>query len=224
MPGQVRTGVFVRKSLANIRIEVATHSLSRSLGPLQLMLLGIGCIIGAGVYVMTGAAAANFAGPGVIFSFLIAGGACALTAFCYAELASTLPVSGSSYTYAYAALGEVFAWSIGWLLMLEYGLAGSALAVGLSGYLTSLLADFHIVVPAALSQPLIESVETADRTRFALSGHVNALAAVSLVVVAAVLVRGVRQSAQVNAVMVVIKIAILLLFCAIGISHVDAHN
>jgi APA family basic amino acid/polyamine antiporter len=200
-------GIFARKSLAAIQSESQTHGLKRSLGPVQLMLLGIGCIIGAGIYVMTGTAAANYAGPAVIVSFLIAGLACGFTALCYAELASTLPVSGSSYTYTYAALGEVFAWSLGWLLMLEYGLAGSALAVGLSGYLASLLADLGITIP-----------------HFMMNGSFNLVAAASLAIVASVLIRGVTQSAAVTAVMVVIKIAVLLVFVVVGIGHIDSHN
>jgi basic amino acid/polyamine antiporter, APA family len=202
-----QASIFARKSLASIQSESQTHGLKRSLGPVQLMLLGIGCIIGAGIYVMTGTAAANYAGPAVIVSFLIAGLACGFTALCYAELASTLPVSGSSYTYTYAALGEVFAWSLGWLLMLEYGLAGSALAVGLSGYLASLLADLGITIP-----------------HFMMNGNVNLVAAASLAIVASVLVRGVTQSATVTAVMVVVKITVLLVFVAVGIGHIDGHN
>jgi APA family basic amino acid/polyamine antiporter len=219
-----RPSIFARKSLAAVRSESETHGLKRSLGPAQLMLLGIGCIIGAGIYVMTGTAAANYAGPAVIVSFLIAGLACGFTALCYAELASTLPVSGSSYTYTYAAMGEVFAWSLGWLLMLEYGLAGSALAVGLSGYLSSLLADLGVVVPANIRAPLLQSIATVSGPRFVMSGSINLVAAVSLAIVASVLVRGVTHSAAVTAAMVVIKIAVLLVFVAIGIGHIDSHN
>ena len=142
------TGPFARKSIETLQAEAASHGLQRALGPLHLVLFGIGCILGAGIYVLPGTAAANFAGPAVMISFVIAGTACALTALCYAELASTMPVSGSSYSYCYAALGEVFAWGLGWILMLEYTLASSTLAVGFSSYLTSLLRDFGVVVPA----------------------------------------------------------------------------
>jgi APA family basic amino acid/polyamine antiporter len=138
--------LFARKS--NEALQAEEHPLHRTLGGFQLMLLGIGCIVGAGVYVMTGTAAAHFAGPAVMLSFLLAATACGFTALCYAELASTIPVSGSSYTYAYATLGQVVAWGLSWLLMLEYGLAGSALAVGFSSYLVSLLNDFGVHVPA----------------------------------------------------------------------------
>ena len=144
-----------RKSIEDLQADADSHGLSRTLGPLHLVLFGIGCILGAGIYVLPGTAAANFAGPAVMISFVIAGTACALTALCYAELASTMPVSGSSYSYCYASLGEVFAWSLGWILMLEYTLASSTLAVGFSSYLTSLLRSFDIVVPAYLATPLV---------------------------------------------------------------------
>jgi APA family basic amino acid/polyamine antiporter len=216
--------LLVRKPLADIRSDIESHGLKRSLGPIQLVLLGIGCIVGAGIYVMTGSAAANYAGPAVILSFVIAGTACAFTGLCYAELASTLPVSGSSYTYTYAALGEVFAWSLGWLLMLEYGLAGSALAAGLSGYLSSLLGDFGVHIPEAVRTPFIQSVLTPHGVTFTTGGGINLIAAASLGLVALVLVRGVSQSATVNAVMVTIKIAVLLIFVGVGVFHVDPAN
>ena len=122
-----------RRSIESLQADAATTGLPRTLGALQLVLLGIGCIVGAGIYVLPGIAAAHFAGPGVMISFLIAGSACALAALCYAELASTMPVSGSAYAYCYAAVGEIFAWSLGWLLLFEYGLAAALLAVGFSG-------------------------------------------------------------------------------------------
>lgn len=139
-------GMFARKSVDALHHR--DEGLHRTLGWGRLILLGIGCIVGAGVYVMTGTAASSFAGPAVVLSFALAAMACGLTGLCYAELSSTLPVAGSSYTYAYATLGEVFAWGLSWLLMLEYGLAGSALAVGFSGYLVSFLGNFNIVIPA----------------------------------------------------------------------------
>src|ERR1700754_5177678 len=145
-------GAFARKSLEAVRAEAVSTGMQRSLGPIQLVLIGIGCIIGAGVYVMTGTAAANYAGPAVVISFALAGTACAFTGLCYAELSSVLPVSGASYTYAYVALGEVVAWALAWMLMLEFGLATAARAVGFSGYLNSLLTDFAIHIPTAMLQ------------------------------------------------------------------------
>ena len=117
--------LLARKSVETLIGETRTNGMRKVLTPTQLVLLGIGCIVGAGIYVMIGPAAANYAGPAVMLSFLIAGAACVLTGLCYAELAAAVPAAGSSYTYCYAAMGEVYAWTLGWLLMLEYGLAGS---------------------------------------------------------------------------------------------------
>ena len=217
-------GVRVRKSLADIRVDIESHGLKRTLGPVHLVLLGVGCIVGAGIYVMTGTAAANYAGPAVLLSFVLAGLAAGFTALCYAELASTLPVSGSSYSYTYASLGEVAAWGIGWLLMLEYGLAGSALAAGLSGYLSSLLSDFGIVIPEVLLTPYINSEIVPGGLEFSTGNGVNLVAAICVGLVSLVLIRGVSESARVNAVMVVIKISVLVLFVAVGIFYVDPGN
>src|SRR5262249_54654635 len=127
--------------------ESEKSELKRSLSAGNLVSLGIGCIIGTGIFVMTGQAAALYAGPAIIISLLLTGLCCAFCAMCYAELASMLPVSGSAYSYAYASLGEIFAWIMGWLMLLEYGIAGSTVAVGWSGYLVSFLKDFGIIVP-----------------------------------------------------------------------------
>jgi basic amino acid/polyamine antiporter, APA family len=139
--------LFLRKSVEQMHEEHAQSELKRSLGALNLVLLGIGCIIGTGIFVLTGRAAANFAGPGIVISFLITGTLCAFVALCYAELASAIPVSGSAYSYSYASMGELVAWIMGLLLVLEYGLAASTVAVGWSGYLVSLLHDLNIDIP-----------------------------------------------------------------------------
>ena len=136
--------LFLKKSVAQIQKEAARSELKRSLGPINLMSLGIGAIIGAGIFVLTGQVAAANAGPAIMLSFVVAGIACGLAGLCYAELASTMPVSGSAYTYAYGTLGEVFAWIMGWLLVLEYGVAASTVAVGWSGYVVSILKDFGL--------------------------------------------------------------------------------
>src|SRR5436190_6775839 len=133
--------LFLRKSVAQIQAEHEHGELKRSLGATNLVLLGIGCIIGTGIFVLTGRAAAQFAGPAIMISFIITGTLCALVALSYAELASAIPVSGSAYSYSYASMGEIVAWVMGVLLLLEYGLAASTVAVGWSGYLTSLLGD-----------------------------------------------------------------------------------
>ncbi len=139
--------IFNRKTIDQIQGEANTHELKRTLGKWNLVSLGIGCIIGAGIFVMTGTAAAQHAGPAIIMSFIFTGIACAFVGLCYAELAALLPVSGSAYTYAYATLGEVFAWVMGWLLLLEYGVAAATVAVGWSGYINSFLLGFHIMIP-----------------------------------------------------------------------------
>src|SRR6266536_549392 len=144
-------GIFARKSVEQMHAEHEQGELKRSLGALNLVLLGIGCIIGTGIFVLTGRAAAQFAGPGIMISFVITGVLCALVALCYAELASVLPVSGSAYSYSYASMGEGVAWIMGLLLLLEYGLAASTVAVGWSGYFVSLLQDMHITIPPALT-------------------------------------------------------------------------
>ncbi len=143
--------IFQRKPVELIHAETQHGELKRSLGALNLILLGIGCIIGTGIFVLTGHAAAEWAGPGIMISFVITGVLCGLVALCYAELASALPVSGSAYSYSYASTGELVAWIMGVLLLLEYGLAASTVAVGWSGYLVSLLQDLHINLPAALT-------------------------------------------------------------------------
>jgi APA family basic amino acid/polyamine antiporter len=215
-----RLGLLDRKPIELVRHEAQHQGLKRALGPVHLLMLGIGCILGAGIYVLPGAAAAEFAGPAVMLSFVIAGAACALTALCYAELASIMPVSGASYTYCYVSLGEVFAWSLGWLLMLEYGLAGSLLGVGFSGYFVSLLQDFGIVVPAALSSSLIHGAGAG----FVAVGALNLVAVAVILAVGAVLILGVSESARVNAVLVTIKILVLAGFVAAGMGSIHPSN
>ncbi len=224
MNDRALTRMFARKPIDALKREASTAGLSRTLGPVQLILLGIGCILGAGIYVMPGNAAANFAGPAVVLSFVIAGIACGLTGLCYAELASAIPVSGSAYNYCYAAVGEVFAWSLGWILLLDYGLAAALLAVGFSGYLSSLAADFGIHIPAMLSTPYIQAEQSPGGYALIVSGGCNAVAALAVGVITWVLIRGVSASARVNAILVSVKVVVLLIFIAVGISAVDTHN
>jgi basic amino acid/polyamine antiporter, APA family len=215
-----RRGLLDRIPIELVRDDAQHHGLKRALGPGHLLLLGIGCILGAGIYVLPGTAAAEFAGPAVMLSFVISGAACALTALCYAELSSVMPVSGASYTYCYASMGEVFAWALGWLLMLEYGLAGSLLGVGFSGYLVSLLHDFGIVVPAALSSSLVQ----ATGAGFAAAAAGNLVAVAAILAVGVVLTIGVTESARVNAVLVTIKILVLAGFVAAGVGSIHVSN
>src|ERR1700745_3312731 len=142
----------LRKSIAELKAEAAVsdeHGLKRTLTALNLTTLGIGAIIGAGIFVLTGHAAAANAGPAIALSFVLGGVACAFAGLCYAEMASTVPIAGSAYTYAYATLGELIAWIIGWDLILEYALGAPTVAIGWSGYVVSFLKDFGIVVPTA---------------------------------------------------------------------------
>jgi amino acid transporter len=152
MAGRGLGQLFARKSVEQMHAENESGELKKSLGAINLVLLGIGCIIGTGIFVLTGRAAAEFAGPGIMISFVITGTLCALVAICYSELAAAIPVSGSAYSYSYASLGEFVAWIMGVLLLLEYGVAASTVAVGWSGYTTSLLHDLGINLPHALTQ------------------------------------------------------------------------
>ncbi len=212
--------LYAKKSVAQIQHEFASGNLKRTLGPLNLASLGIGAIIGAGIFVMTGNAAANFAGPGVILSFIIAGCACAFAGLCYAELASTMPVSGSAYSYAYVTLGELFAWIMGWLLLLEYGVAASTVAAGWTGYVVSLLHDFGIQIAPGLSKSTLDLVDGALVT----GSNFNLVGALGILAVTGLLVVGVRESAQVNNVIVAIKVSVLLAFIVIGVTYVNPDN
>src|SRR3977135_3805469 len=144
-------GIFARKSVEQMHAEHEQGELKRTLSARNLILLGVGCIIGTGIFVLTGRAAAQFAGPGIMISFVITGTLCAFVALCYAELASALPVSGSAYSYTYASMGEGAAWVMGLLLVLEYGRAASTVSVGWSGYFVSLLHDFGLAIPPELT-------------------------------------------------------------------------
>jgi APA family basic amino acid/polyamine antiporter len=228
--------LFLKKSIAQIQKEAAKSELKRSLGPFNLLSLGIGAIIGAGIFVLTGQVAADYAGPAIMLSFVAAGIACALAGLCYAELASTMPVSGSAYTYAYGTLGEVFAWIMGWLLVLEYGIAASTVAVGWSGYVVSIMGDFGLadsLFPAIQyageegsrwATPMIEAVRDESGTALQATGTFNLVAAIGIAAVCALLVLGVSESANVNNAIVVIKIVVLLTFIGVGISYVNPEN
>lgn len=214
--------LFLKKSVQRIQQEGMQSQLKRSLGPWNLVSLGIGCIIGAGIFVMTGTAAAQHAGPAIILSFVLAGIVCAFTGLCYAELASVLPVSGSAYTYAYATLGEIFAWVMGWLLVLEYGLAASTVAVGWSGYVVSFLKDFGILIPPQLSQPWGVPITLADGSL--VQGIINLPALFGILAVTSLLVIGVSESAKVNNIIVAVKVSVVVAFIVIGFFYVNPDN
>ena len=189
--------------------------LPKVLGPFDLIMMGIGAIIGTGIFVLTGTGALK-AGPALPLAFVVAAFACGFAAMCYAEFASTVPVAGSIYTYSYAVLGELVAWMIGWDLLLEYGLATSAVSVGWSGYFQHLIAGFGLHIPAVLSG--------APGTVPGVTTYFNLPAFVIMFFITAMLSWGVRESARVNGIMVVIKVAVVLLFIVTGIGHVDTAN
>lgn len=225
-PGEVdraprRSCVFRRQSLVTLQRQCDAQSLHRTLGPVSLLLLGVGGIVGAGIFVLTGTAAASFAGPAVLISFALAGLACAFAALCYAELASALPVAGSSYSYCYVTLGEVPAWIMGWLMILEYGIAISLIATGFSGYFVSALSDAGVLVPALLTTSFVDSLATGHNLVFTTGHGINLPAVISVIIVTAFLLRGVSHSAFINSLIVVIKVGVLLAFVAVGAGRID---
>src|SRR5687768_5192739 len=190
--------LFATKSIDRIRAEAAAsgeHGLRRVLGAGDLVTLGIGAIIGTGIFVLTGQAAAAHAGPAIVFSMILAGLASALAGLCYAEFASTVPISGSAYTYGYATLGEFVAWIIGWDLILEYALGAATVAVGWSGYLVSILRDFNIEFPGAFSAAPGTVVTLMDGST--VTAVFNLPAVVIIAIVTTLLVVGIRESANV---------------------------
>lgn len=213
--------LFAKKSVAAIQAEYNKGELKRTLGPLNLVSLGVGAIIGAGIFVITGQAAATAAGPALIISFVIAGLVCAFAGLCYAELASTMPVSGSAYSYAYVTMGEVIAWTMGWLLLLEYGIAASTVAVGWSGYVTSLLGDLGIYIPANLSESTLQYVSGEGLQPKA---SLNLVASIGVLAVTALLVVGISESASVNNLIVLVKVGVLLLFIGMGVFFIKPEN
>nr|WP_139343009.1 amino acid permease [Fictibacillus arsenicus] len=209
-------GIFRKKSISDLVAASKTGTtLNKELGTWDLTMLGIGAIIGTGIFVLTGAGALT-AGPALIISFVIAGLACLFAALSYAEFASTVPVSGSVYTYTYATLGEFLAWIIGWDLILEYLLAVSAVSVGWSGYFQSLLKGFGIHIPATLS--------AAPGAVPGLTSYFNLPAFLIVMLITFLLSVGVKQSKRVNNIMVVIKVAVVILFIVVAFGYVKPAN
>jgi basic amino acid/polyamine antiporter, APA family len=227
--------LFRRKSVSSLQTEAATdQSLKRALGAGNLVMLGIGAVIGAGIFVLTGQAAANYAGPAIVFSFVLAGVACGLAGLCYAELSAMIPISGSAYTYGYATLGEFIAWIIGWDLILEYMFAASTVAVGWSGYVVRFLKDINIVIPEQFTKAPYEHLAPADAGwniwRLFTEGwtstgavlNVPAMFIVALITI--LLVLGIKESANFNNVVVAIKVGVILTFLAVGIAYLNVDN
>ncbi|AQV92593.1 amino acid permease [Cupriavidus necator] len=207
--------LFRTKDIDAMLAVARDDGLKKVLGPIDLVMMGIGAIIGTGIFVLTGTGALT-AGPALTVSFVIAALACGFAALCYAEFASAIPVSGSIYTYSYATLGEIVAWMIGWDLLLEYGLATSAVSVGWSGYFQSLMAGFGLKLPAALTAApgSVPGVHT----------MLNLPACLIMLAITWVVSYGVRESTRVNNLMVAIKIGVVLLFIAVGVWHVQPAN
>ncbi|WP_428825050.1 amino acid permease [Azonexus sp. IMCC34842] len=207
--------LFRTKSIDAMLAMAREDGLKKVLGPVDLVMMGIGAIIGTGIFVLTGTGALT-AGPALTVSFLIAAMACGFAALCYAEFASAIPVSGSIYTYCYATLGEIVAWMIGWDLLLEYGLAMSAVSVGWSGYFQSLMAGLGLALPTALTAApgAVPGAHTI----------MNLPASLIMLAITWVVSHGARESARLNNLMVTIKIAVVLLFIGVGIWHVKPAN
>jgi basic amino acid/polyamine antiporter, APA family len=217
--------IFATKSIEQLKAEsevTGEHSLRRVLGPTNLVTLGIGAIIGTGIFVLTGQAAAQYAGPAIVLSMVVAGVASALAGLCYSEFASTVPIAGSAYTYGYATLGEFIAWIIGWDLILEYALGGATVAVGWSGHLTSFLHDFlGITIPASLASAPCSIVPAAGCNPDA---YLNLPAVLIAIAVTVLIVIGIKESANVNSVIVVIKVAVVLIVILGGAAYVNSAN
>src|SRR5690625_4961046 len=207
--------LFTRKPLADLLAEASEtgeYALEKSLGTWGLISLGIGAIIGAGLFSITGIAAANYAGPSIIFSFIIAAIGCAFAGLCYAEFASMIPIAGSAYTYSYATMGEFLAWIIGWDLVLEYAIGSATVAASWSGYLSSLLSSYGVALPESLMNTPFDG------------GILNLPAVFIVVLMSLVLIRGTSQSAWVNNLIVILKVGIVLVFIIIGFKYIRPEN
>ena len=197
-----------------------SQGLKRALTATNLIALGIGAIIGTGIFVITGTVAANNAGPGLMLSVIISGVGCIFAGLCYAEFAAMIPIAGSAYTYAYATLGEFLAWFIGWDLILEYLFASATVAVGWSGYIVSFLKDFGIIIPDKLCQAPVDYYDGWVAT----GGLINFPAIFIIAIITTLLVIGIKETVNFNNIIVVIKIAVILLFIGFGISYIDTAN
>ncbi len=218
------SALTARKSIDEIVAsgEGETQQMSKTLGLSSITAMGIGAIIGAGIFVLTGTAAAQYAGPGIMLSFVLGGIACTFVGLCYSELAAMLPVCGSSYTYTYATLGEVFAWMIGWDLILEYAMGAATVAVGWSGYIVSVLKNVGIVIPPALAAAPGTVIKLPDGGTA--SGIVNLPAAVIVALLTLMLIMGTKESARLNNIMVAVKLVVVVAFIGLGAFFIKSAN
>jgi APA family basic amino acid/polyamine antiporter len=215
--------LFRKKSIPALLAEAESKTgLKRELTARSLVFLGIGAIIGTGIFVLTGTAAANYAGPAIILSFLLSGLGCVFAGLCYAEFASMIPIAGSAYTYSFATLGEFMAWIIGWDLILEYLFASSTVAVGWSGYFVSFVKDLGIIIPEKLCQAPFNHIPGEG---WIATGSILNFPAVALVVlITTLLVIGIKESSRINTIIVIIKVVVVLLFIGFGISYINVDN
>jgi APA family basic amino acid/polyamine antiporter len=216
---------MIRKSIEALQREASESgagSLKRSLTPVTMIALGIGVIIGAGLFSLTGIAAANNAGPAVTLSFLIAAVGCAFSALCYAEFASMVPVAGSAYTYAYATVGELFAWIIGWDLVLEYSVGAATVSISWSQYLVRFLSKYNIHFPAQLIASPFEHMTLANGAT--VQGWINLPAVLIVIFITAIIIRGTKGSALFTSIVVALKIGVVLVFIALGWNYINADN
>jgi APA family basic amino acid/polyamine antiporter len=215
--------LFTTKPLAKLQEEAAdTQGLKRQLGGVNLVMLGIGAIIGAGLFSLTGLAAANNAGPAVTIAFVVAAVGCAFAGLCYAEFASMIPIAGSAYTYSYATMGEFMAWIIGWDLVLEYAVGAATVSISWSQYLTKFLSYYDIHLPVELTHSPWETVTMADGT--VVSGMINLPAVFIVVVLSLLLIKGTKESALVNGIIVMLKVAVVIVFIFLGYNYVNPAN
>jgi APA family basic amino acid/polyamine antiporter len=215
--------LFAVKPLDAILNDAEHGALKRTLGPGQLVALGIGAIIGAGLFSLTGIAASQNAGPAVVLSFIIAAVGCAFAGLCYSEFATMIPIAGSAYTYSYATMGELLAWIIGWDLVLEYAVGASTVAVSWSGYVASFFHDFGINLPAQFLSSPFESM-TLPGTDTVVQGIINLPALFIVAAISLLLMVGIQESARVNAIIVALKVAVVLAFIFLGWASIDSKN
>ncbi len=215
--------LFATKPLERILAESADteHSLRRTLGPSALIALGIGAVIGAGIFTIAGQAAAQNAGPAIVLSFVIAAIGCAFAALCYSEFSTMIPIAGSAYTYSYATMGEFLAWIIGWDLVLEYAIGAATVSVGWCGHVLDLLHHFGLTLPEEFTMSPFDVIKHGDRT---VHGIINIPAIFIIVAVSLILVRGIKESALVNTVIVVLKVAVVIIFIALGWAYMNPAN
>ncbi|MFC6334506.1 amino acid permease [Paenibacillus septentrionalis] len=205
---------FRKKSLQELLQKKGRAQLEQTLSAFDLILLGIGAIVGTGIFILPGTVAAEHAGPAIVFSFIIAAIVCAFAGLCYSEFSSSVPVTGSAYSYAYVVFGELFAWIVGWVLILEYGLAVASVATGWSSYLSALLAGLQLHIPQALSGPFNPAAGT----------YINLPAIAIIMGTAYLLTLGVKESSRINTIMVFIKVGVIVLFLAVGVFYVKPDN